>query len=153
MKIKCRNCRLEKTQRAFPKGNYDDCNKSIKLLYKFHLEGINYYSKLLKNNYTEYMEISKKIHEFLRQRDLMLSVQECDYLAKEINDIYIKKWDETQKYCEKCAKMYGNYGEDIIKKLLEYYYEQRKYKDSPFDVVVEEFCEIEQIRLPYNPYE
>lgn len=99
------------------------------------------------------MEISKKIHEFLRQRDLMLSVQECDYLAKEINDIYIKKWDETQKYCEKCAKMYGNYGEDLIKKLLEYYYKQRKYKDSPFDVVVEEFCEIEQIRLPYNPYE
>lgn len=98
-------------------------------------------------------EIAKMIHSFLKERGLMLSVIECDFLAKEINNTYIKKWNETQKYCEKCAKMYGNYGEDIIKKLLEYYYEQRTYKNSPFDVVVEEFCEIELIRLPYNPYE
>lgn len=59
-------------------------------------------------------EIAKMIHSFPRERGLTLSVMECDFLAKEINNTYIKKWDETQKYCEKCAKMYGNYGEDII---------------------------------------
>lgn len=34
---------------------------------------------------------------------------------------------------------------EVLEDLLEYYYKQRKYKDSPFDVIVEEFCELENI--------
>ena len=50
-------------------------------------------------------EIAKMIHSFLKERGLMLSVIECDYLAKEIDNLYFdikeEAWLQSTKKLKK----------------------------------------------------
>ena len=43
-------------------------------------------------------EIAKMIHSFLKERGVMLSVMECDFLAKEIDNLYFDIKEEAWCY-------------------------------------------------------